>query len=467
NSEVKGIVDSVVGEKLHDWLWEHPSEAALCIKRVKLAAEAREAARKAREATRRKGFLDSTSLPGKLADCSEKDPSKCEIYIVEGDSAGGCFSGDTKVALADGRDLSFIELMEEDAAGRANSCYTILEDGSIGLQTIASPRLTRKSAEVIKVVLDNNAEITCTPDHPFMLRDGNYRPSGELRADDSLMPLYRLAATADAVWDVSQEKWTCLTYQGGEECWLSQEEAAPYNHKVVRIESLEETMNVYDLEVPGTHNFALASGVFVHNSAKQGRNREFQAILPLRGKILNVEKARMDKILKNNEIRNLITALGGGVGNDYDLTKIRYHQVIIMTDADVDGAHIRTLLLTLFYRYMKPLVEQGHVYAAQPPLFKVYKGQKEVYCYTEAEMAKAVEAMGKGTQVQRYKGLGEMNPHQLWETTMDPSKRLLKQVTIEDAVKADELFNILMGDAVEPRREFIMAHAGEVENLDV
>ena len=226
-------------------------------------------------------------------------------------------------------------------------------------------------------------------------------------------------------------------------------------------------MNVYDLEVPGTHNFALASGVFVHNSAKQGRNREFQAILPLRGKILNVEKARMDKILKNNEIRNLITALGGGVGNDYDLTKIRYHQVIIMTDADVDGAHIRTLLLTLFYRYMKPLVEQGHVYAAQPPLFKVYKGQKEVYCYTEAEMAKAVEAMGKGTQVQRYKGLGEMNPHQLWETTMDPSKRLLKQVTIEDAVKADELFNILMGDAVEPRREFIMAHAGEVENLDV
>ena len=281
------------------------------------------------------------------------------------------------------------------------------------------------------------------------------------------MPLYRLAAVADAIWEVSQEKWTCITYHGENECWLSQEEAAPYNHKVVEVVAMAMKMDVYDLEVPGTHNFALASGVFVHNSAKQGRNREFQAILPLRGKILNVEKARMDKILKNNEIRNLITALGGGVGNDYDLTKIRYHQVIIMTDADVDGAHIRTLLLTLFYRYMKPLVEQGHVYAAQPPLFKVYKGQKEVYCYTEAEMAKAVEAMGKGTQVQRYKGLGEMNPHQLWETTMDPSKRLLKQVTIEDAVKADELFNILMGDAVEPRREFIMAHAGEVENLDV
>jgi DNA gyrase subunit B len=240
-----------------------------------------------------------------------------------------------------------------------------------------------------------------------------------------------------------------------------------YNHKIASITVLDESCDVYDLEVPHTHNFALAAGVFVHNSAKMGRNRVFQAILPLRGKILNVEKARMDKILKNVEIRNLITALGSGVGQDFDLTKLRYHQVIIMTDADVDGAHIRTLLLTLFYRYMKPLVEQGHVYAAMPPLYKISKGAKEAYAFNDREMQKAVEEMGRGATVSRYKGLGEMNPHQLWETTMDPNTRMLKKVTIEDAVKADELFTILMGDAVEPRREFIMAHAKEVENLDV
>ena len=175
----------------------------------------------------------------------------------------------------------------------------------------------------------------------------------------------------------------------------------------------------------------------------------------------------MDKILKNVEIRNLITALGTGVGQEFDVAKLRYHQVIIMTDADVDGAHIRTLLLTLFYRYMKPLVEQGHIYAAKPPLYKIAKGNKEVYAFNDREMQKAVEEMGKGANVSRYKGLGEMNPHQLWETTMDPTTRMLKKVTIDDAVKADELFTILMGDAVEPRREYIMAHAKEVENLDV
>jgi DNA gyrase subunit B len=291
NSEVKGIVDSVLSEQLGNFLEENPKVAEAVVNRCLLAMQAREAARKARDLTRRKGFLETASLPGKLADCSERDPAKCEIYIVEGNSAGG--------------------------------------------------------------------------------------------------------------------------------------------------------------------------------SAKQGRNREFQAILPLRGKILNVEKARMDKILKNVEIRNLITALGSGVGQDFDLTKLRYHQVIIMTDADVDGAHIRTLLLTLFYRYMKPLVEQGHVYAAMPPLYKISKGTKEAYAFNDREMQKAVEEMGRGATVSRYKGLGEMNPHQLWETTMDPKTRILKRVAIEDAVKADELFTILMGDAVEPRREFIIAHAKEVENLDV
>ena len=291
NSEVRGLVDSCVYSTLVTFLEENPKVAEACVKRSILAYQAREAARKARELTRRKGILDGGGLPGKLADCSEKDPSKCELFIVEGDSAGG--------------------------------------------------------------------------------------------------------------------------------------------------------------------------------SAKQGRDRKFQAILPLKGKILNVEKSRIDKILKNAEIRSLITAIGVGIGQEFDLEKIRYGKIIIMTDADVDGAHISTLLLTLFYRYMKPLIDDGHVYLAMPPLFKVSKGNKVSYAYNEKEMEKLMEEFGKGFSVQRYKGLGEMNPTQLWETTMDPSVRLLKKVSIEDAVRADELFTILMGDQVEPRREFIMSHATEVANLDI
>ena len=444
NSEVKGIVDSVISEKLNIFLEETPKVAEAVINRCLLAMQAREAARKARDLTRRKGFLETASLPGKLADCSERDPAKCEIYIVEGNSAGGCFSGDTKVALADGRNLSFIEIIAEQANGSEHRCYTVLKDGTIATADVMQPRLTRKDAEVVQVTLDNGEVIVCTPDHLFMLRSGQYEKADDLSNGSSLMPLYEDFTPEGTPIPVVRE-----------------------NHKVISVERLEERTDVYDIEVPQTHNFALAAGVFVHNSAKQGRNREFQAILPLRGKILNVEKARMDKILKNQEIRNLITALGSGVGQEFDVAKLRYHQVIIMTDADVDGAHIRTLLLTLFYRYMKPLVEQGHIYAAMPPLYKIAKGAKEVYAFNEREMLKAVEEMGKGANVSRYKGLGEMNPHQLWETTMDPTTRMLKKVTIDDAVKADELFTILMGDAVEPRREFIMAHAKEVENLDV
>jgi len=291
NSEVKGIVDSCVYEKFNQFLNENPKVAEACIRRSILAYQAREAARKARELTRRKGLLEGGGLPGKLADCQEKDPSRSELFIVEGDSAGG--------------------------------------------------------------------------------------------------------------------------------------------------------------------------------SAKQGRDRAFQAILPLRGKILNVEKSRLDKTLKNQEIRNLITAIGAGVGQDFDITKVRYHKIIIMTDADVDGAHISTLMLTLFFRYMKPLIDSGYVYLAMPPLYKVARGNKEMYAYNERERAAAIETLGKGSNIQRYKGLGEMNPHQLWDTTMDPSVRLMKKVTIEDAVRADELFTILMGDAVEPRKEFITTHAKEVENLDI
>ena len=291
NSIAQVAVSTFMNAKLSEYLLENPKVGEIIIRRAVDAYTAREAARKAKETARRKSVFDSNSLPGKLADCSGKDPSKCELYIVEGDSAGG--------------------------------------------------------------------------------------------------------------------------------------------------------------------------------SAKQGRDRVFQAILPIRGKILNVEKVRPDKILESEEIKNLVTAIGGGVGNDFDVSKIRYHHIIIMTDADVDGAHIGTLLLTLFYRQMRPLIEAGHVYLAMPPLYRVAKGKREVYAYNDAELNALVEEMGQGCNISRYKGLGEMNPHQLWETTMDPERRLMKKIEITDAQLADQLFSTLMGDAVEPRREYIVEHAHEVVNLDV
>jgi DNA gyrase subunit B len=291
SSIAQKAVSTFMNEKLAEFMLENPAIATLIVRKGISALESREAARKARDATRRKSALESASLPGKLADCSEKDPAKCELYIVEGESAGG--------------------------------------------------------------------------------------------------------------------------------------------------------------------------------SAKGGRDRAFQAILPLRGKILNVEKARPDKLLDNEEIRNLMIAIGGGIGKEFDVTKIRYHSIVIMTDADVDGAHIGTLLLTLFYRQMRPLIENGHVYLAMPPLYRVYKGKREIYAYNNEEMAKAMEELGAGANTSRYKGLGEMNAIQLWETTMDPETRLMKRVEIEDAMLADQLFSILMGDDVEPRRDFIIEHAHEVLNLDV
>jgi len=292
NSEVRSITESITSEKLSEFFEENPPVARVIIEKAVLSSKAREAARKARELTRRKGLLESSALPGKLADCSSRDPSQSEIYLVEGDSAGG--------------------------------------------------------------------------------------------------------------------------------------------------------------------------------SAKQARDKEFQAILPLRGKILNVEKARMDKILKSEEILHLITAVGTGIAEEFNIENARYHRIILMTDADVDGEHIRTLLLTFFFRYMRPLIEKGYLYIAQPPLYKITKGKTVEYAYSEQERIQKAKQLGDvGLGIQRYKGLGEMNPQQLWETTMDPVSRVMLQVTIENAVEADELFTILMGEAVEPRKEFIEQHAKDVVNLDI
>jgi len=292
NSSVKGTVDSLVYAALSEYFDENPNVLKIIIEKALSAAKAREAARNARDLARRKSSLESSGLPGKLADCSERDPAKSEVYIVEGDSAGG--------------------------------------------------------------------------------------------------------------------------------------------------------------------------------SAKQGRDRKFQAILPLRGKILNVEKAGEHQILKNAEIQTLISAIGTGIGEKFDQERARYHHIVIMTDADVDGAHIRTLLLTFFYRYMLKLIEAGYIYIAQPPLFRISKGKEEKYVYTEDEMQTVSAAMGdKGVSVQRYKGLGEMNAQQLWDTTMDPEYRIFKQVTIEDALEADEMFKTLMGKDVENRKNFIIRHAKEVTNLDI
>ncbi|HEY8464744.1 MAG TPA: DNA topoisomerase (ATP-hydrolyzing) subunit B [Bacillota bacterium] len=292
NSEIRSLVEAVTSEGLADFLEENPASAKKIIEKCILAARARDAARKAKELTRRKSALEVSSLPGKLADCSSKEPKKSELFIVEGDSAGG--------------------------------------------------------------------------------------------------------------------------------------------------------------------------------SAKQGRDRKFQAILPLRGKILNVEKARLDRMLSNEEIKAMITALGTGIGDDFDFSKLRYYKIISMTDADVDGAHIRTLLLTFFYRFMTPLIQNGCVYIAQPPLYYVKQGKNEYYAYSDGELDELLNKIGRqNITVQRYKGLGEMNAEQLWETTMNPESRVIYQVTLADAIEADQTFSMLMGDKVEPRRDYILTHAPEVRNLDI
>ncbi|MEN9565366.1 MAG: hypothetical protein RLZZ69_562, partial [Cyanobacteriota bacterium] len=690
NTEVRGIVDSLVGEVLTEYLEFNLSIGDSIIEKAVQSFKAAEAARHARELVRRKSVLESSPLPGKLADCSSRDPEESEIFLVEGDSAGGCFSGDTKVALTDGRSLSFKDLVTEQEQGKQNFCYTIRQDGKVGVEKIINARVTKKNAAVIKVTLDNGENILCTPDHRFLLRDGSYKAAASLTPDDSLMPLYRRDVRSDswlfthilADWynrwqgiyrqedgqhchhvdfnklnnnptnlqrltaeehltlhrkhiektlhrpDViekcrqihqseefrlmmsdrmrqaetreilsqqAKKQWLDAEYkaymvqkwrkfydsneeyrqqnrehlnQAQKEYWSdeanklaqsqrvtqyyvdhpeakqelsviatkqwqnpellawrqektkqqwtdefrqkrraalnqtyyrqtlaalkqieieqgsldldsygqyrlqtkdksllkfdtfvtryfggSQQQACEavsnYNHRVIKIEPITERYDVYDIEVPHTHNFALASGVFVHNSAKQGRDRRFQAILPLRGKIINIEKTDDSKIYKNNEIQSMITALGLGIkGDEFDPAQLRYHRIVIMTDADVDGAHIRTLLLTFFYRYQRELVDQGYVYIACPPLYKLERGRNHQYCYSDRELQQRIDEFPDNANytIQRFKGLGEMMPQQLWDTTMNPETRAMKRVEIDDAAEADRIFTVLMGD---------------------
>ncbi|MBW4669348.1 MAG: DNA topoisomerase (ATP-hydrolyzing) subunit B [Cyanomargarita calcarea GSE-NOS-MK-12-04C] len=539
NTEVRGIVDSLVGEVLTEYLEFHPAVADSVLDKAIQAFKAAEAARHARELVRRKSVLESSPLPGKLADCSSRDPSESEIYIVEGDSAGGCFLGDTAIVLSDGRNINFKELVAEQEMGKEHFCYTVKESGNVGVERIINARMTKANAEVIKLTLDNGETIICTPDHLFMLRDGSYKAAELLTPEDSLMPFHRKNEggtgldASEMVWNPLNEKWIythmladsynlhdseqrhealdktdylktiaglkeverklgcldleaydlkqtkdksmlpwetfCKTYFGSDRS-TAKEAVKNYNHRVVSIERLEEKVDVYDIEVPNTHNFALASGVFVHNSAKQGRDRRFQAILPLRGKILNIEKTDDSKIYKNNEVQSLITALGLGVkGEEFDVSQLRYHRIVIMTDADVDGAHIRTLLLTFFYRYQRSLIEQGHIFIACPPLFKVERGRNHHYCYTEREKNQIISQFPSNANytIQRFKGLGEMMPQQLWDTTMNPETRTFKRVEIEDAAEADRIFTILMGDRVAPRREFIETYGSKLEFTDL
>jgi len=756
--EAQGAVATVFGEAFSNFLEENPDDAKAIINKSILALKARKAAKAAKDSILRKGALEGMTLPGKLADCQTKDASESELFLVEGDSAGGCFSGNTKVALVDGRNVSFEDLILEHQMGKVNYCYTIMDDGSIGIQKITNPRKTKVNSEVIKIVLDNEEEIVCTPDHLFMLRDGSYKSSKDLKSSDSLMPLRKQFSKIgkritikdyEMVYDNSDSRWIfthllsdeynlrqgiyyiadgshrhhkdfnkknnnpdnivrltkeehmalhALLYEKNlkrpdvleklrilrqtpeyrenirqkmlamrlelssrakiqweneeykkymvgkfldfyasneeyrkkshktlknaqEKYWSdgankqkqservkrffennpylrkeyskkskkqwadyellkwrknkTKEQWTPefrikrkiaynktyyestikvlkkvydqnnsinrelfedvrrkeknknvlslntfisrffdgdeirlveaiknYNHKIKAIIPLAKKIDVYDIEVPGTHNFALSSGVFVHNSAKQGRDRRTQAILPLRGKILNVERARIDKMLASKEVKSLVIAMGTSIGDTFDIEKMRYHKIIIATDADVDGSHIRTLLLTLFYRYFRQVIDAGYIFIAQPPLYKIKKGKEIAYAYTDEEKLKIVgkgadvveiqEVESEGSEageeegevrpesdsdtrsekksskihIQRFKGLGEMNPEELWETTMDPANRVLKQVNINDAEEANKIFDILMGSEVPPRKSFIQSNA-KLAEIDI
>jgi DNA gyrase subunit B len=466
NTEVRGIVDSFVGEVLNEYLEFHPAVATAIIEKALQAFNAAEAARRARELVRRKSALESSTLPGKLADCSSRDPKLSEIFIVEGDSAGGCFSGDTLIEIDDDNNgvrlISFKDLVAEQKAGKEHYCSSVDAHGSTISTQIINARITKRDAEVIKLTFSNGDFVVCTPDHLFMLKHEN---EGSIKDGNNF---YKQAKSLnDGAINVLQTGGSVAASLIGSSVEIP---STPSNIRVVSIEKLDERIDVYDAEVPKTNNFRLASRVFVHNSAKQGRDRHYQAILPLRGKVLNIERADDSKIYKNNEIQALITGCGLGIkGEDFNESQLRYHKIILLADADVDGAHIRTLLLTFFYRYQRELLDRGFIYIGCPPLYKLERGKNAQYCYTDRDLQAAIAAFPPNANysIQRFKGLGEMMPQQLWETTMNPATRSLKQLTIEDAAEADRIFTILMGDKVAPRREFIETYGSKLGLADL
>jgi DNA gyrase subunit B len=440
------VLQGLVEAHLKEWVdgRRTKSEARTVLQKVVDAARVRLTQKQQKDAARRKTALEGASMPPKLVDCRSTGVAQSELFIVEGDSALGCFTGDTMVALASGAARSFAELAADWQRGVTHVGYTTNGAGGVVPAPLVEPRLTRGDASLVRVALDNGEAVRCTPDHLFRSRDGSYRRADALAPGDSLMPLYRP---------------------------ISADPATPVNHRVVAVETLEETADVYDLTVDGYHNFALEAGVFVHNSARMARSSEFQALLPIRGKILNVQKANLQQVLDNVECSAIVQVLGAGSGRTFDLPNLRYGRIMIMADADVDGSHIRTLLITLFAKYMRPVIEAGRLFAAMPPLHKVStKGRnaETIFTYTQQEMETTVarfEKAGKSVvkPVPRFKGLGEMDAEELWDTTMNPATRSVRRITLGDAERADQVLELLMGERVEPRKNWLIESSGRID----
>ncbi|WFE60962.1 ATP-binding protein [Micromonospora sp. WMMD712] len=495
---LQGLVEAHVKAWLEDRRTK--AEARTVLQKIVDAARVRLTQKQQKDAARRKTALEGASMPPKLVDCRATGVDRSELFIVEGDSALGCFTGDTMVALASGRSRSFADLAADWAQGINHFGYTTNRAGRVVVAPLVEPRLTQRDAPLVRVTIDNGETVRCTPDHLFRLRDGSYRRADALAPGDSLMPLYRsLSSKAEGqklqgyerVWMNDKEEWVYTHYLA--DAWnlrhgrdsatngnvrhhididkRNNEAACLVNHRVVSVEPLDETADVYDLTVDGYHNFALEAGVFVHNSARVARTAEYQALLPIRGKILNVQKANLQQVLDNAECAAIVQVLGAGSGRTFDLSSMRYGRVLIMADADVDGAHIRTLLITLFARYMRPLIEAGRLYAAMPPLHKITtKGRnpQTTYTYTQAEMEATVRKLEKAgrqivTPIPRFKGLGEMDADELWETTMNPATRAVRRITLDDVDAAERILELLMGEKVEPRRNWLIESADRVD----
>ncbi|TDV55204.1 ATP-binding protein [Actinophytocola oryzae] len=642
------VLQSIVDAEIRAWTENRKTktEAKTVLQKVVDASRVRLTQKQQKDAARRKTALEGAAMPPKLVDCRSTGINRSELFLVEGDSALGCFTGDTMVALASGESRSFADLAADGAKGITHFGYTTNKAGRVVLAPLVEPRLTKRDAPLVRVTLDNGESVRCTPDHLFRLRDGSYRRADELAQGDSLMPLYRSVSARTAgdkldgyerVWMNDREEWVYSHYladgynlrhgldtadngivrhhvdvdkrnndprseqwqdeallewrrqttvaqfadpaererqrtavlawhrnnpefgaehsvrmkvsmsdpstghlakaQAGRRRYVEsvprvtrvarqqdgrriaalkristllslsdselgsahdserlrtartglrfdrllahyegdytrlREAASLVNHAVVSVEALDESADVYDLTVDGYHNFALEAGVFVHNSARLARVSEYQALLPLRGKILNVQKASLADTLRNVEIASIVQVLGAGTGRTFDLSTMRYGRVILMADADVDGSHIRTLLITLFARYMRPVIEDGRLFAAMPPLHKITtrgRNPETHFTFTQREMETKVAALEKAgktvvTPVPRFKGLGEMDAEELWDTTMNPASRSVRRITLDDAEAAEAALELLMGEKVEPRRNWLVESSERVD----